>query len=452
MTSASRHVFTAKLIGSLGFAAVCMAIFAWLFTLAGGELPFSNSYPYGVEVVLPTAVQLAQNADVREAGVKVGRVAQITNRGDDAVVELTLDSAHSPIYQNALIRVRTKTLAGENYIDLDPGTPQAGRVPDGGLLSLSHALPSVQIDQILSTLDASTRQRLQHLLDSLGAGLGSQGGQNLNRVLETSSGLVAESAPALAVLGRQREDVATLVDELGGVMRALGDRATAIHVLAHQLRAEAQAIGARDQRLAATIDVLPSTLRQAQITTDHLGRFGTNATPVLADLTTAFNGLVPAVAALGPAAAAGRAMLDELGRFDRVGAPLLSALGRFSTASYPVVPQLDGFLRQINPLLRYLDPYAPELGAFFGSQRSITSSTEGPGRIGRVQAELSTSSLASYPPQLQSALKALLEAGAFKLGVARGNNAYPAPGEMAHPQPFAGSYQRLTADPPALGR
>jgi phospholipid/cholesterol/gamma-HCH transport system substrate-binding protein len=449
MTEAGRHAFTAKLLGSIAFAAVCVAIFAWLFTLAGGQLPFSNPYPYGVQVVLPTAVQLAQDADVREAGVKVGRVARISNRGDAAVVQLMLDSSHAPIYQNALVRVKTKSLVGENYIDLDPGMPQAGRVPSGGVLPISHALGNVQVDQILSALDGPTRRRLQTLLDSLGAGLAGAGGENLNRLIETSSGLVEQTAPALAVLGPERQDVSTLVDDLGRVMRALGDRATAIRVLAPQLRREAEAVAARDQRLGETIDVLPSTLQQAEVTSSHLGQFATRATPVLSTLTTAFDRLVPAVDALGPASAAGRAMLDQLGHFDTVGTPLLSAIGSFSNSSYPVVPQLDGFLRQVNPLLRYLDPYASELGAFFGSQRSITSSTEGPGRIGRVQAMISSSSLASYPPELQSALRALLKAGAFELGAPRGNNAYPRPGEMEHPAPFAGNYPRLTADPPA---
>jgi phospholipid/cholesterol/gamma-HCH transport system substrate-binding protein len=142
-------------------------------------------------------------------------------------------------------------------------------------------------------------------------------------------------------------------------------------------------------------------------------------------------------------------MLDQLGRFDRAGTPLLAALGRFSAASYPVVPQLDAFLRQLNPVLRYLDPYAPEVGAFFGNQRSITSSTEGPGRIGRVQGIISTSTLASYPPQLQSALEALVHVGALDVAAPLGNNAYPAPGQVAHPARFAGAYQRIAPDPPA---
>lgn len=438
--------FAVKVVGSSVFAAACVAIFAWLFTLAGGQLPFSHPYPYGVQVVVPTAVELAQDADVREAGVKVGRVARIANRDDTAVLELTLDAAHAPIYRDARVRVRTKSLVGENYIDVDPGTPRAGRVPNGGLLPVEHALASTQIDQIFSALDAPARRRLQRLLDSLGNGLGGRGGDNLNRLFESSSALVSQSAPALDVLGPQRENVATIVDDFARVMRALGDRATAIRVLSRRLRTEAQAVTARDKRLSATIAVLPSTLRQARITSTHLGRFAGRATPVLADLTVAFNKLVPGITALAPAAQATRAMLRELGRFDRAGTPLLAALRRFSDASVPVVPKLGGFLRQLNPSLRYFDPYARELGAFFGNQRSITSSNEGPGKIGRVQAEVSTETLASYPPQLKSALKALLRAGALGIAAPRGKNAYPKPGEMAHPAPFAGRYPRVSAD------
>jgi phospholipid/cholesterol/gamma-HCH transport system substrate-binding protein len=449
---ARRHQtqFAVKLAGSIAFALASAAIFIWLFTMAGGQLPFSNEYPYGVQAVVPSAVELAQNADVREAGVKVGRVSQIANRGSTAVLQLEIDGAHAPIYKDATVRIRTKSLVGENYVELDPGAPQAGRVLNGGVLPISNALGAVQVDQILSALDANTRARLKSLLDSLGSGLAGNGGENLNRLLETSSGLVSESAPALDVLGPQREDVATVVDDLGRVMGALGDRASAIRILARQLQAEAQAVAARDARLAATLDVLPSTLRQARATATHLASFSRHATPVLGNLTLAFHRLVPAVDVLGPASIAGRAMLDELGQFDHAGAPMLAALSRFATSSYPFAPRLDGFLVQVNPLLRYMDGYSPELGAFFGSQRSITSSVEGPGRIGRVHAEISTSTLASYPTQLQSALKALLQAGSFGLAAPRGNNAYPLPGEMSHPAPFSGTYPRLIADNPAV--
>jgi len=439
-----------KLAGSLAISAACTAIFAWLFTLAGGRLPFTHPYPYGVQVVVPTAVELAQDSDVREAGVKVGRVAAIANRRDTAVLELTLDAAHAPIYRDARVRVRTKTLVGENYIDLDAGTPQAGRVPDGGLLPVARALPSTQIDQILSALNAPTRRRLQRLLDSLGHGLAGRGGDDLNRVFGSSSALVSDSAPALDVLAHQRDDVATIVDDVGRVMRALGDRAAAIRLLSRRLRTEAGAVAARDRKLAATIDTLPATLRQAQATTAHLGRFAGQATPVLASLTTGFNRLVPGMVALGPASDATRGMLRQLGRFDRAGTPLLGALRRFSTAGLPAVPRLDGFLREVNPALRHLDPYARELGAFFANQRSITSSDEGPGKIGRIHAIMSSSTLTSYPPQLQSALKALLRAGALGLAAPRGNNAYPKPGEMPQPAPFSGRYPRLDPDPPAL--
>ena len=450
MSDARKGVpFAAKFAGSAVFATVCVGIFAWLFTLAGGQLPFSDRYPYGVQVVVPTAVQLAQDADVREAGIKIGRVARIANRGDTAVLELELDSRHAPIYLDTRVRVRTKTLVGENYVDLRPGRPQAGRVPNGGVLPIGQALDSTQIDEIFSAFDAPTRRRLQRLLDSLGGGLGGRGGDDLNRFLGSSSRLVSRSAPAIAVLADQRADVATIVDDFGRVMRALGDRATAIRTLSRRLRTEAEAIAARDSQLAATLAELPPTLRQARATTDRLGRFADGATPVLVDMTRGFDALVPGVEALGPAARQTRKMLGQLGRFNRAGRPLLAALESFSDASYPVVPQLDDFLREANPMVRHLQPYAPELGAFFSNLRSATSAREGPGNIGRIHAMVSSSTLASYPPELQSALEALLEAGALGTAKPLGNNAYPKPGEMAAPAPFSGAYPRITADPPA---
>ena len=61
------------------------------------------------------------------------------------------DGSVAPIYNDATVAPRIKTLVGETYIDLDPGTPQAGAVKNGGTLAVDHAQEVTALEEILST-------------------------------------------------------------------------------------------------------------------------------------------------------------------------------------------------------------------------------------------------------------------------------------------------------------
>src|SRR6202022_2243847 len=95
------------------------AIFLYLFNIAGG-IDIGKRYRF--TAVVPTALQLSDNADVKEFGVNVGKVEQISDRGVTAVIGIAIDPARGPVRRDALVQVRAKTLVGENYVDISPGT------------------------------------------------------------------------------------------------------------------------------------------------------------------------------------------------------------------------------------------------------------------------------------------------------------------------------------------
>ncbi|MEA2169844.1 MAG: phospholipid/cholesterol/gamma-HCH transport system substrate-binding protein, partial [Solirubrobacteraceae bacterium] len=186
-----------------GFLAFCAVAFAMMFRFAGGDInPLDTSYR--IQAVVPTAVSLAVHADVRQAGVKIGEVTQIAERGSNAVLMLKLDADHAPAYRNARVLVRAKTLSGENYVDLDPGSPAAGAIPSGGSLPISQAPESTQLDQIFATLDTRRRHDLQRILDALGAGLDGNG-RALNGFLDGAARTTSASRSIVATLARDRQ-------------------------------------------------------------------------------------------------------------------------------------------------------------------------------------------------------------------------------------------------------
>src|SRR5207248_1982565 len=116
----------AKIATLIAFTVICLLVFLYLFQATGGRLGFSSGYK--VSALMPTTFNLVPQSDVRAAGVKVGTVDSVTPHGQDALVTFTIDThtrSFPPIYRNATTQVRIKTLVGESYLSLDPGTPDA---------------------------------------------------------------------------------------------------------------------------------------------------------------------------------------------------------------------------------------------------------------------------------------------------------------------------------------
>ncbi|WP_205699627.1 MlaD family protein [Conexibacter sp. SYSU D00693] len=434
-----------KLVVLAAFLAVCVAVFAYLFTIAGAKLPFSGE-DYTVRTVVPDPFQLVPNGDVRLAGVKVGTVERITPRGGAGVVEIAVDPDYAPIHRDARVRVRTKTLVGENYLDLEPGSPRAGDLPDGGTLPLDQADEAVQLDKILSSFDRRTRAEVRRNLDGLGTALRGRG-EDANALFGALNPTVEQGATVMGVLRRQRAAFARVVQRTGQVLDVFGQRTEAVRALATQARRAAQAASSRDRELGETIDALPATLRQARTTSGDLARFSRRATPVLGDLRRATTDLEPVVRDLGPAAVDARRLFARLPRFIDRANPLLDALAPFADRTRTAVPRLDGALRELNPLVGHLAPYSKELGAFFAAVGSTTAAKDGVSNYLRVQQVYSPTSLAAQTPELQAALKALTSAGALAPFVGEGRNAYPRPGAITRPRDFTGEVPVLSRQP-----
>lgn len=430
------------------FLSGSFAVFLVLFSLSGGNL-VPGSEGYRVQAVVPNAYALATHADVRQAGVRIGEVVGVRAQGTAVALMLELDDEHRPVYRDGRVRVRSKSVAGETYLQLDPGHPAAGAIADGGMLPIDRADAATQIDDVLSVLDERRRRQLQEALDGLGGGLDGRGG-DLNETFEGSSALIEEAVPVAQTLAEEHEHVASLVDSFGRVMRAMGDRSDAIRLFVRRSRIAAEAVAARDDELRSTIDELPPFLRQTRGTAARLGAFSIEATPVMRDLRLGVTELVPAVDDLRPAAAEGRRAVRELGRFAVAATPALRAIPSFADATAEVVPPLAGTLRQANPLLAYFAGYREELVVFLAQIAAATEATDTVGHVGRIMPVLSKSAVpGTLSPAEEELVDDLIEASGGE--DTRGVNPYPKPGEAGRPIPFTGDYPRLEADPPYTG-
>ena len=73
------------------------------------------------------------------------------------MIEIDQQFAPRPADTRAILR--QKTLLGETYVSSRAGSPSAPKLPDGGILPRAQVAPTVQLDQIFSAFDPTTRRR-----------------------------------------------------------------------------------------------------------------------------------------------------------------------------------------------------------------------------------------------------------------------------------------------------
>ncbi len=432
-----------KTFGLIAFVLVCMLTLAYLYQTAGGRIRLSQ--PYNAKALVPDTFNIVPNSDIRKDGVTIGRVKTVEPSGQVGEVLFEIeDEDHAQLYRDATVKVRTKTLVGESYLEVDAGDPRTGELPSGATLPLEQAVESVPLERILSTLDGKTREEVRRNLAGLGEGLDGRGG-DLNRTFGAMKPFVASTGGLVRALEPQKQQLAALIGNTGEVLEAFGERETAFRELVTDAKQTAEAVAARDTKLAEVIDELEPTLERAESSVAKLSSFSTRATPVTRDLKVAATNLGPVVEDLGPTARQTRTLFNELEPFlDRV-EPLLDELRPASGSLRELVGPLDAVLRQANPIANFLKPYDRELAAFFSNVGDIVSA-DAVGNRGRVFPVLNANSLTG----LNSVPSRLVDALVSELGLQElynpGVNPYPKPGTVGDPKAGDGTYPAVAAD------
>lgn len=448
-----------KILALVLFLAVVTVIFTFMYTrLAGGRLPGVSSSEYRVSALIDEPLQLVTGSEVRSAGIRVGEVVDSRGQGGRSLITMNLRPGYRHVYRDAHVQTRLRTLLGESYVELEPGTPDAGRIEEGGMLPAEASQETVPLDKILNTLDPKTRDAVSATLRGLGTGVDGRGSA-LNRALASLSQGVDVGRPVLAELHAQRSDLASLIDDGGKVMKAISRRDVQVRQLIRATRRTAEAVASRDESLNQAIRTLPGALRQVKQTVGGVQTLADDATPVADHLTTAAAALEPVMRELPATAFDARRLVERLPSALDATDPLLTELPPVSRAGVPALDALAPALRQAVPMLTYLAPYRRDLGASAANMGSMFAfyppppgaEPEGPDHngphsevaSGRVQLMANVASLGQTTPQMRKLEDALLREGLLaKVGGLR-TNAYPPPGTADAPPPSDGRYTRV---------
>jgi phospholipid/cholesterol/gamma-HCH transport system substrate-binding protein len=390
----------------VAFALSCFGLLLFLWLAFGGPIPLKPK-GYRVSASFQEASQLASEADVRISGVPVGKVKTIENdpRTGRSTVTMELEAKYSPLPSDAKAMLRQKTLLGETYVELTPGTEQAKKVPEGGSLPEGNVSETVELDEILRTFDPETRDAFQEWMQTQAQAIDGHG-RDLNDALGNLGPFAEDAAVLVDILNRQEPAVTRLISNTGVVFEALTERGDQLRELIENSNRVFQTTAQRDRELQEAFIALPTFERESRQTVDRLTQFARDTDPLVTQLRPAARELSPTLRDLS-------ALAPDLEAFFREINPLIDASRRgFPAAEQvledlrPLLAQVDPALRQLNPILDYLGLYKRELTAFFANTVAATQATtvseDGPLHYLRTQNPFNPENLAVWPKRFHS--------------------------------------------------
>src|SRR6185503_15150020 len=121
-----------RIVVMVVFALSCFGLLLFLWLSFGGPIPLKPK-GYRVQVGFPEATQLGLEADVRVAGVSVGKLRKKTldPNSNRTLATLEIDRKFAPLKTDTRATLRQKSLLGETYVELTPGSSEK-TVPEGG--------------------------------------------------------------------------------------------------------------------------------------------------------------------------------------------------------------------------------------------------------------------------------------------------------------------------------
>jgi phospholipid/cholesterol/gamma-HCH transport system substrate-binding protein len=387
-----------------GFALSCFGLLLFLWLAFGGSIPLKPK-GYRFTASFSEATQLAKEADVRISGVPVGKVKTIepdkkTGRSN---VVIQLDSRYAPLRSDSKAILRQKTLLGETYVELTPGTPKAKAVPEGGRLRTSQVSPTVELDEIYRSFDPQTRRAFQVWMQTQAQAINGRG-RDINDALGNLGPFAEDASTAVDILNRQEGAVRRLISNTGVVFGALTERGDQLRGLIENSNRVFATTAARDAELKASFVALPTFERESRTTLDRLDTFAANTNPLVTQLRPAARELSPTLtdlSALSPDLKALFRDLDKVITVSRTGFP---AAQRILRDLRPLLAQADPALRQVIPIFEFLGEYKGELTAFFANTAAATQAFDPGTRLHylRTTNPINPENLAAYPRRIGS--------------------------------------------------
>jgi phospholipid/cholesterol/gamma-HCH transport system substrate-binding protein len=357
---------------AVAFALSCFALLIFLWTTFGGPTPL-HPKGYRIEVPVTEGTTLAEESDVRISNVSVGKVKDIKlGDGNFALATIEIDGKYAPIPQDTRAMLRQKTLLGETYVELTPGTKDGPTLPEDGELPPAQVAESVQLDEIYRTFDSKTRAAFQSWMQG-GAEATRGRGADISAAIGNLEPFAADANRVLRVLDTQSMATRQLVKNTGVIFNAISERRGQLRGLVQNADTVFHTTAVRNHDLADTFKVLPTFLDESQKTLDRLDTFSNTTDPLIRQLRPAARQLSPVLRNTARVSPYLRQFFNGLKPIsDRASAGFGALRSVLGSDLPPLLAALDPFTNQLQPILESLVPYRQEVTAFLGNATAAT--------------------------------------------------------------------------------
>jgi phospholipid/cholesterol/gamma-HCH transport system substrate-binding protein len=300
--------------------------------------------PFQFTATFKSANNLKPRSPVRIAGVEVGMVKKVEPIPDGngaAKVTMQVEKVGLPIHKDAQLKIRPRIfLEGNFFVDIEPGTPQAGNLEKKGNIPINQTDTPVQFGEVLTALQSDTREDLKDFFreygqNALGNGApqgksdAPRGADYYNQSLDFAPGALKNSSIANdATLGKRPGDLYRVIKSQQKVAKALSTHPENLKDLVTNLNVTARALSSDESALQQLAPTLRDTVVEGR----------------------------PALAALDAA-------LPSLRAFARDALPAAESSPETLRASRPFIRQARGLVseQELKGLTRDLKPTIPAL-------------------------------------------------------------------------------------------
>jgi len=336
------------------FALSCFGIVIFLWLSFGGPVPL-KAEAWRFKAKLPESALLAQEADVRMAGLNIGKVKTKTfERDGGTLVEMEIDNQYAPLPRDTRAILRQKTLLGQIYVELTPGTRSGPKLGENETLAASQVEQPVELDELVSTFDPETRRNFRGWMKELGTALDGRG-EDLNAAIGNFRDFAVTGSEVLKVLDEEDPALRRLVRNTGIALGAVNERKNQLRELVGNANDTFEALASRNDALAETIRVFPTFLDESKATFARLERFSNDTRPLVRDLIPVAERLQPTLRDVGLFAPDLKQLFRDLDPLIHEAPRTLPEAARVLRGAEPLLENLHLYLPELNPILSFLN-------------------------------------------------------------------------------------------------
>ncbi len=320
------------------------------------RFPLAEDTPMRINVELDNAqaVTPGQGQTVQVAGVQIGDIASVKLKDGRALVGLDINQEYETlIRRDAKASLRPRTGLKDMYVQVYPGKDPVP-VKEGFTIPIANSLTDVDLDEILSELDARTRDYITLLANGAGEGLRGKG-DDLARVLERYGPTVRDLGRVNREVAKERVALRRLVTSLAQINGELAERPQNLSRLVSGASTTLRAFASEDDNLRDAVGELAPTLQTATATLDAVTPFADELGPTTKALLPAVRELEDVNAAVGPFAREATPIVRKRIRpFVRRAVPLVKDLAPAARGLARTFPELDRNAKVLNDFTNML--------------------------------------------------------------------------------------------------